>query len=292
MPVEVFNHILDLTCGTYLNPHGLYTESCTRSAHFVHQHACLGAVSRNWMKAVNNKRFLWNTWCGSTHGSIETFNECTSHFGPGPVDLGLEFKPGPARPGKVSTPALLELVHTVTEQCTTLSLFMIDDIDTADIISTVHSNRFPRLSNLSITVLYWGEPSYDGTAPETTFPAAFAHFPNTLRDLRLDGHPIPWTTPESFGLRLGRLDSPSVGEFEALLKAAPNLERLSMNCVATPASFVLDSIVNLLRAHVNTLARILQQNRFLQNAKDTSSATPEMFHIEFLHSFTYLYHYL
>src|SRR3954468_12350924 len=71
---------------------------------------------------------------------------------------------------------------------------------TADLISTVHSNHFPRLSNLSITVLYWGEPSYAGSAPEPPGPAVFAHFPNTLKDLRLHGHPVPWTTPESFGL--------------------------------------------------------------------------------------------
>ncbi|KAJ7877888.1 hypothetical protein B0H14DRAFT_3858874, partial [Mycena olivaceomarginata] len=118
---------------------------------------------------------------------------------------------------------------------------MTDANDTADIISTIHSNQFPRLTNLSITVLYWREPSYDGSAPETPCPAAFAHFPNTLKDLRLAGHPVPWTTPESFALlttlvidRLGKLDSPTVGEFEALLKAASNLERLSVNCVAAP----------------------------------------------------------
>ncbi|KAJ7786941.1 hypothetical protein B0H14DRAFT_2629953 [Mycena olivaceomarginata] len=191
-----------------------------------------------------------------THGSIETFKECTSRFGPGPVDLRLEFKPGPARPGKVSTPALLELVNTVTERCATLSLLVIDDIDTADIIFTVHSNRFPRLSNLSITVLYWGKPSYDGTAPETPCPAAFAHFPNTLRNLRLDEHPVPWTTPESFGLlttliitRLGRLDSPSVGEFEALFKAPPNLERLSINCVATPGRGATRHLITMSKLH-------------------------------------------
>jgi hypothetical protein len=123
---------------------------------------------------------------------------------------------------------------------------MIDAIDTADIVSTVHSNQFPRLSNLSITVLYWGEPSYDGSAPETPCPTPFAYFPNTLKDLRLDGHPVPWTTPESFALlttliidRLGKLDSPTVGEFEALLKAASNLERLSVNCVAAPGNPII-----------------------------------------------------
>jgi hypothetical protein len=133
---------------------------------------------------------------------------------------------------------MVQLTHT--------KLFMMDDIDTANIISTVHSNRFPLLSNLSITVLYWGGPNYDGTAPETPCPATFAHFPNSLKDLRLDGHPVPWTTPESFGLlttlvinRLGRLDSPNVGEFEAFLKAAPNLKRLSLNCVAAPGTPIL-----------------------------------------------------
>ncbi|KAJ7808388.1 hypothetical protein B0H14DRAFT_2608965 [Mycena olivaceomarginata] len=213
-------------------------ESRTLRAHFVHQRSCLRAVARDWRKAVNSKSFLWNTWDGTTRGSIERFDVCTSRFGPGPVDLRLQFKPGPAYPGKVSTPDLLELINTVSEQCATLKLFMIDDIDTADIIFTVHSNQFPRLSNLSITVLYWKEPSYDGSAPETPCPTTFAHFPNTLKDLRLNGYPVPWTTPESFALlttlvieRLGKLDSPTVGEFEALLNAASNLERLSLNCV-------------------------------------------------------------
>ncbi|KAJ7697515.1 hypothetical protein B0H14DRAFT_3174440 [Mycena olivaceomarginata] len=239
LPVEIFNNLLKLTCGTYLNHLGLYTASRTLSDHFVHQRACLRAVSRDWRKAINDKGFLWNTWCGITHGSIKTFDECTSHFGPGPVDLRLEFKTGPACPGKVSTPRLLELVNTVSEQCATLKLFMVDDIDTAEIISTVHANRFRRLSNLSITVLYGGNPSYDDAAPETPCPAVFAHFPNTLKDLRLHGHPVPWTTLESFGLLttlvlnyLGCPNSPTVGEFEALFNAAPNLERLSIKYVA------------------------------------------------------------
>jgi hypothetical protein len=123
---------------------------------------------------------------------------------------------------------------------------MMDAIDTANIISTVHSNQSPRLSNLSITVLYWGEPSYDGSAPETPCPTAFTYFPNTLKDLRLDGHPVPWPTPESFTLlttlvidRLVKLDSPTVGEFEALLKAASNLERLSVNYVAAPGNPII-----------------------------------------------------
>jgi hypothetical protein len=160
--------------------------------------------------------------------------------------LRLQFKPGPAYPGKVSAPELLELIKTVSEQCTTLKLFITDANDTADIISTIHSNQFPRLTNLSITVLYWREPCYDGSAPETPCSAAFAHFPDTLKDLRLDGHPVPWTTPESFALlttlvidRLGKLDSPTVGEFEALLKAASNLERLSVNCVAAPGISII-----------------------------------------------------
>ncbi|KAJ7806665.1 hypothetical protein B0H14DRAFT_2610329 [Mycena olivaceomarginata] len=106
-------------------------------------------------EGCRQQKFLWNTWAGRTRGSIETFDVCTSRFGPGPVDLRLQFKPGPACPGK-----------------------------------------FPRLTNLSITVLYWREPCYDGSAPETPCPAAFAHFPNTLKDLRLAGHPVPWTTPE------------------------------------------------------------------------------------------------
>ncbi|KAJ7857435.1 hypothetical protein B0H14DRAFT_2578327 [Mycena olivaceomarginata] len=173
--------------------------------------------------AVDNKSFLWNTWCGSTRGSIETFNECTSRFGPGPVDLRLELKPGPAVPGKVSTPALLELVNTVSEQCATLKLFMMDDIDMADIISTVHSNHFPRLSNLSITVL------------------TFA---------------VPWTTPESFGLLttlvlnyLVTPDSPTVGEFDALFNAASNLERLSIKAVAASGTGATSHPITMSKLH-------------------------------------------
>ncbi|KAJ7857496.1 hypothetical protein B0H14DRAFT_3447933 [Mycena olivaceomarginata] len=256
MPVEIFDHMLDLTCGTYLDHYGLYTESHTLSSHFVHQRACLRAVSCDWRKAVDNKGFLWNTWCGSTRGNIETFKECTSRFGPGPVDLRLEIKPGPAVPGKVSTPALLELVNTVSEQCATLKLFMMDDINTADIISTVHSNHFPRLSNLSITVLYWGEPSYDNSALETPCPAVFTRFPNTLRDLRLHGHPVPWTNPESFSLLttlvlnyLVTPDTPTVGEFEALFNAASNLERLSLKAVAPSGTGATSHSITMSKLH-------------------------------------------
>jgi hypothetical protein len=162
------------------------------------------------------------------------------------VDLRLELKPGPAVPGKVSTPALRELVNTVSEQCATLNLFMMDDIDTADIISTVHSNHFPQLLNLSITVLYWGEPSYDSSALEILCPAVFAHFPNTLKDLCLHGHPVPWTTPKLFGLLttlvlnyLVTPDSPTVGEFDALFNAASNLERLSIKAVAASGNLLI-----------------------------------------------------
>jgi hypothetical protein len=73
------------------------------------------------------------------------------------------------------------------------------------------------MSNLSISVLYNKEPTYDDSAVPTPCPATFAHFPNTSPDLRLDGHPVLWTTPESFALlttlvinRLGIADSPTV----------------------------------------------------------------------------------
>jgi hypothetical protein len=151
---------------------------------------------------------------------------------------------------------LLDIVNTVSEQCATLKLFMMDDIDTPEIISTVHSNQFPRLSNLSITVLYGGDSSYNNAAPETPCPAVFAHFPNTLRDLRLHGHPVPWTNPESFALLttlvlnyLGAPDSPTVGEFGALLNAASNLERLSIKGVAASGNPLITHTIRYLMSY-------------------------------------------
>ncbi|KAJ7857498.1 hypothetical protein B0H14DRAFT_3447935 [Mycena olivaceomarginata] len=83
------------------------------------------------------------------------------------------------------------------------------------------------------------EPAYDDSGVPTPCPATAAHFPDTLKDLRLDGHRAPWSTPNSFALlmtlvlnRLGTSDAPTVKEFEAIFEATLNLERLSLSCVA------------------------------------------------------------
>ncbi|KAJ7697516.1 hypothetical protein B0H14DRAFT_2649836 [Mycena olivaceomarginata] len=108
---------------------------------------------------------------------------------------------------------------------------------------TVHMGPGPvdlRLIFESVPVVsYNNEHAYDDSAVPTPCPATFSHFPNTLKDLRLDGHRAPWTTPKLFALlttlvlnRLGIDDAPTVKEFEALFEAALNLERLSLSCVA------------------------------------------------------------
>ncbi|KAJ7857499.1 hypothetical protein B0H14DRAFT_2578385 [Mycena olivaceomarginata] len=200
MPVEIFDHILDLACGDLSQPPWLVHSVANTERTFCRT-TRLSKSRLSRKEEGHQQQKLFMEYLVRNHSrKYRNVQRVYLTLRTGPVDLRLEFRPGPARPGKVSTPMLLDIVNTVSEQCATLKLFMVDDIDTAEIISTVHSNQFPRLSNLSITVLYGGDPSYDNAAPETPCPAVFAHFPNT----------------------------PTVGEFDALLNAASNLERLSI----------------------------------------------------------------
>ncbi|KAJ7353015.1 hypothetical protein DFH08DRAFT_804600 [Mycena albidolilacea] len=212
-----------------------YQQTETRST-------CLGqitAVSRAWKKAIIGRDFLWNTYRGRTHHCIEAFDVWTARMGPGPVDLRLIFESGPVGANRVSATDLTALMNTVSQRCVTLALSMLDESHTDVILSTMHSSRFPRMSNLSITVSYNDEHAYNDSAVPTPGPATFSHFPDTLKDPRLDGHHALWTMPKSFALlttfilnRLGIDNAPTVKEFEALFEAALNLERLALSCVA------------------------------------------------------------
>jgi hypothetical protein len=192
MPVEIFDLILEFACGTYLDDHGLYVDTRSQRTRYIRCRDALAATSRAWREAVIGKSSLWNAYQGRTHRSLAKFEEWTSRMGPGEVDLRLIFETGQARPDQVSAPKLAALIKSKSRHYVTLSLSLVDD-DEADAVCTVlHSCLFPRIRNLSVTLLDGRDHRYNHYPRDKPLHGTFVQFPQMLKDLCVDGFRVPW----------------------------------------------------------------------------------------------------